>query len=508
MQRVLEHLLHYFVLTYGGKVVEVDGFRLKHIDQWRASRPQNLFDNLGSLSGYCNLKCKCCYDRGGALPLERSILSLSEARARVRHYNHETATGIITPVNHYAEPFCNPNLVEILRMVRQKSPNEEFLLYTNGSLLTQEMVRQLSKLKPVNLGVSLNSANPQIRRELMGDPHPERSIEAIKWLHEHRLRFGGSLIAWPSIPLDDIANTIFYLDQWRSISIVIHLPGYTRYFPEEMQFDTEAVWRRVVDLVKQLRSQVKTPLIFSIGPYATPTITPIVEGVYRNSPAERAGLQIGDRILSVDGKEVVTKLQTLQLLSPFEQKSKEPIRLTFQKEGEVYETALSYDCEIGDDWYPFKPAGYDLPPVASGIHLSQDFLVDYLITLLRLQRQKNARSVLLFSTPFIKPLLLQVLEAKSKIKAALEGFDLRIEIAPNRFWGGNVCLGDLNVVQDFIDHLNNKVLADKDYKPDLIIIPSSFTLGKGFDLVGISYLEIERQLGIPVEMLSCHKIAP
>ena len=239
-----------------------------------------------------------------------------------------------------------------------------------------------------------------------------------------------------------------------------------------------------------------------------PTITSIVEGIYRNSPADRAGLQIGDRILSVNEKEVVTKLQTLQLLSPFEQKSKEPIQLTFQREGVVYKTALSYDYQIDDDWYPFKPAGYELPPVASGIHLSQDFLVDYLITLLRLQRQNNARSVLLFSTPLIKPLLLQVLEAKTKIKAALEGFRMRIEIAPNRFWGGNVCLGDLNMVQDFIDHLKSEVLNDKDYKPDLIIIPSSFTIGKGFDLAGVSYLEIERQLGIPVELLSCHKIAP
>lgn len=507
MQRVLEYLLHYFVLSYRGEVVEVDGFRLKHIDRWRSSRPQSLFDNLGSPSGYCNLRCKFCYERSGALPLERSLLTLGEAAARARHYNHGTATGIITPINHYAEPFCNPNLIDILRLVREKSPQEEFLLYTNGSLFTEEIVKQLSELKPVNLGVSLNSANPSIRRQLMGDPNAERSIEAIKWLCEHRLRFGGSLVAWPSIPLDDMANTILYLDKWQSISIVIHLPSYTRYFPREMQFDTEAAWSRVVSLVKELRTTVKTPLLFSIGSYANPAITPIVEGIYRNSPAERTGLKIGDRILSVNGKEVVTKFQTLQLLSPLGQ-DQDPIPLTFRRDGAIWEAALSYDHEIGDDWYPFKPAGYGLPPFPSGIHLAQDFLVDYLITLLRLQRQKNAHSILLFSTPFIKPLLLQVLEVKTKIKAALEGMELRIEIAPNYFWGGNICIGDLNVVQDFIDHLKNHVLADKSYRPDLIIIPSSFTVGKGFDILGVSYLEIERQLGIPVELLPCHKIAP
>jgi hypothetical protein len=68
-------------------------------------------------------------------------------------------------------------------------------------------------------------------------------------------------------------------------------------------------------------------------------------------------------------------------------------------------------------------------------------------------------------------------------------------------------LGDLLVVQDFIDCIR-EYLARGNPRPDLVVIPSSpFALGEWKrDLTGRVYLDIERETGIPVELLECEPI--
>ena len=68
-------------------------------------------------------------------------------------------------------------------------------------------------------------------------------------------------------------------------------------------------------------------------------------------------------------------------------------------------------------------------------------------------------------------------------------------------------MGDLMVVQDFIDCIK-KYLEQYNKRPDLIVIPSSpFNLGQWRrDLTGRVYLDIEREVGIPVELLDCETI--
>ncbi|MDO8672237.1 MAG: hypothetical protein Q7O66_12555, partial [Dehalococcoidia bacterium] len=68
-------------------------------------------------------------------------------------------------------------------------------------------------------------------------------------------------------------------------------------------------------------------------------------------------------------------------------------------------------------------------------------------------------------------------------------------------------MGDLMVVQDFIDCVEDYLAAGNPL-PDLIVVPSSpFNLGRfNRDLTGRVYLDIERQLGIPVALLACETI--
>ena len=78
-------------------------------------------------------------------------------------------------------------------------------------------------------------------------------------------------------------------------------------------------------------------------------------------------------------------------------------------------------------------------------------------------------------------------------------------VMKNFFWGGNIILGDLMTVEDFIQGLIQRY--DKiARKPDLVIIPSSFLVDWGRDYTGKYYKEIERKTGLKIVLLKCSPI--
>ena len=114
----------------------------------------------------------------------------------------------------------------------------------------------------------------------------------------------------------------------------------------------------------------------------------------------------------------------------------------------------------------------------------------------------GAKRVLLLSSRLVKPVFQQLLQ-----ESALFGpIQIHIEVPQNRYFGGNIFMGDLLVVQDFIEAVREYL--GKNSPPDLIVIPSSpFSLGQWRrDLEGTVYTEIERAVGLPVALLDCEPI--
>jgi hypothetical protein len=114
----------------------------------------------------------------------------------------------------------------------------------------------------------------------------------------------------------------------------------------------------------------------------------------------------------------------------------------------------------------------------------------------------QARNVLLLSSRLVKPVFLQLLQESS----LFGGIQIQVEVPENRFFGGNICMGDLLVVHDFIQAI--KEYLRENPAPDLIIIPSSpFSLGQwGRDLEGRGFTEIERSVSVPIALLACEPI--
>ncbi|MDP2952133.1 MAG: hypothetical protein Q8O76_02300, partial [Chloroflexota bacterium] len=138
------------------------------------------------------------------------------------------------------------------------------------------------------------------------------------------------------------------------------------------------------------------------------------------------------------------------------------------------------------------------------VFLGTGFRASHLERLREIIASRGAKHVLLLSSRLVRPTLEEGLREASLLPPDVH---LEIEVPRNRFFGGNIFIGDLLVVQDFIDHIHDH-LARAAQKPDLIAIPSSpFSLGPWQrDLTGRPYLDIERAVGIPVELIECSPI--
>ena len=121
----------------------------------------------------------------------------------------------------------------MLKMLRAALPKTMLAITTNGTLLTEKVIRELAALTPLELTVSPNSATPQGRRILMHDEAPNRALQAVDGLARHDLPFHGSLVAMPHlVGFEDIKETVF---SWHGMGLLQYgffCPGYTKFAPK------------------------------------------------------------------------------------------------------------------------------------------------------------------------------------------------------------------------------------------------------------------------------------
>ena len=509
IKRILESLLSVITLESNGKPVKVDGFRLKDLNQWlvpSAGDPAEVFDHLATR---CDCDCSFCYLRGNppslALdqPRRKSEEEWQQARTRLKYFSPQGKRSLFPTLGSPYEILSHPRALELLRELRAKT-NRPFRLSTNGNRLTAEFIRNLSALKPVYLYLSLNSSSPARRKEIMGTRNPEAAIHALPLLKEQGIPFAVIIVPWPfpskEEMLSDLQETVAYAHRHDAHLVEVSLPGYSQYFSNSTLFDLEEVWSSVVSAIHFLRRGINTPLLikpslFDETKHEEKYNLPKVVGAVRNSPAANAGLKVGDLILSVGGLKVSSRPQARDLLHLHHQNRNPSVALFLQRAKEIIEIALPLD-RFG---YPYAPeTDHHLGIIFMGAGFRPSVLED----LKALITAHGAKRVLLLSSRLVKPVFQQLLQES----ALFGGLRIEVEVPQNRYFGGNIMMGDLLVVQDLIEAIREYL--KKNAPPDLVVIPSSpFSLGQWRrDLEGRVYTDIQRAVGLPVDLLDCEPI--
>jgi MoaA/NifB/PqqE/SkfB family radical SAM enzyme len=500
----LESLLTLVEFEEGGKPIEPDSFRLNNLSSWSFEKYNSVFDSLGSFSSHCNLKCKFCYEDGNPIGYEKTLLTLEEADTRTRYYRKNINKGLpLFRQRIYKEPFTNRDLLPILKNVRATCPEVEIHLTTNGSLLSEELLCELSELLPINLCISLNSSDPKLREELMLDKRSKKSIDMITKFQKYGLPYAGSIVAWPEINVGDIVRTIRFLDKNNARMIRISLPGFSKYYSLDPPFETKPTWQNILDKILPLREEISTPILILPSLYHSKAFLPEVAGIIRNSPAGRSGMRFGDIIITVNGQNTASRSEAQELL--FSGSRTGHVEVEFKRGEKTLRTALG-EAEASEQNYPYRPSGYPASKAhPMGIILVDDFNPMWLVNLLGKLATLKAENILLMTSAIMEPLVASLLDSISDLDQLLGGKNLFLWIPEHRFWGGNIILGDLYTCNDFIEGVKD-FARKNEIKPDLIVIPESFSPNGYTDMLGVSYSVIEHETGVPVLLAKCSTI--
>jgi wyosine [tRNA(Phe)-imidazoG37] synthetase (radical SAM superfamily) len=507
IKRQLASLLSVVSLERDNKVIEPDGFRLKDLKDWQVPAAGDPAEVFGYAAARCDARCVFCYAQGNPAAMPFSNLQRSpeeefeEIKTRLKYYSPRANLSLFPTLGNLYEVLAHPYAVETLRLLREKT-DKVFRIVTNGLSLTPETIAALAKLQPVYLYISLNSASPERHRKLMRTRKSDTVLNALPRLREKGIPYAVVIVPWVfdslQATLDDLVSTIGYCEPYQPHLIQINLPGYTQYFSDKKLFDRDEVWSAVVAQVREIRQTCAIPIIamptmYEENSYYDRKNEPRIIGMVKNSPAARAGLNIGDRITEINGLPVSSRPQARDLLSSLRDSNLKEILFVVERDGRL----LRLTANLDDFTYPYSP---DIDPHLGVIFLGMGFRVSCVEKLKAIIDSHQARRVLLLSSTLVRPVLEQCLRESHLLGAS--GLRLDIAVPPNRFLGGNIFMGDLLVVQDFIDCIK-EYLARGNQKPDLIIIPSSpFHLGRWKrDLTGRVYLDIEREVGIPVALL-------
>ena len=506
----LEGLLEVVDVETEGEAVQVDGFRLRNLRDWLSPSPCDPSEVFGYAGARCNCDCVFCCNKGNAPSVALGNLrrppqeEFEEMKTRLDYFLPKPGRCLFPSLGDIYEVMVHPHFLEVLRLMRERTPRP-FRITTNGNLLTPEMVAELEALKPVYLHLSLNSASVGRRATLMRGRRPEVGIDALPLLRNAAIPYAVVIVPWPvdsvEAMLDDLAPTVAYADANDAHLVQVNLPGYTRHFSDERVYDLEEVWSSVVTVVRRLRHDTGAPIVvmpsmYEENLYEETKNLPRVIGVVRNSPAERCGVMKGDELRKVGSIVISSRPQARDILSVIQQGDVRHSRLTVMREG----VPVELDIKLDDFSYPYSR---ETDRHTGIIFMGTGLRPSYLQNLRALTTSRGAREVLLLSSRLVAPTFGQ-LAAESHL---LGDVKLDVLIPENRFFGGNIFMGDLLVVQDFIDCIKAH-LCGGGTRPDLVVIPSTpFSLGGwGRDLTGRVYLDIERAVGIPVALLECSPI--
>lgn len=501
IESMLRSVLALVELEFEGEPVQVDGFRLRDLEDWRTVNETSLQQNLGSLSTVCNCHCRFCYEDGNPPDLfdkEPRFVSISEALTRRRHLHD--GRGLPRESKGFFEPLANPDFIALLEQVREQDREQLIDVTTNGALLTEELISRLADLRPVYVNVSLISSDETVRRRVMGDRLAGQAIRAIEVLRNREIPYMGTLVPWPEQGLEDITATLEYLDRHEARFIRVSMPGLTRHHPRYRAGVIEQWLPQVRDHVLSIRRRLATPVLISPYAHVTSSLDPVVEGVVRGSPAASVGVRLGDFLTSVDGTEVVSRAHAASLLDRAERvgvadveirRGAETVRLTLQEPPE------------GLDAYPYQPRGYrrlDFPGMRFGLVLPGSFHLQYVKQVHSAICGHRARRALVLVSPFYRDLVGDMFAGVPWP----DGAAVDLLVPTNEYFGGDVNIGDLWVLEDIAASV--RAYARDHGRPDLIILPSSFLSRWRRDLLGVPYTELERSLGIEVALVSCERI--
>lgn len=505
IRKQLESLLSVVELEYQGKPVKVDGFRLRNVGQWKVPKcddfdfVEDMLEYIGRMNR-CRARCHFCFFHGNP---PDSIFNSSyqpseeEIVTRLRYFSSSDPTMLFPTWVDFEEILGDERSFRLLCELR-KLTDECFVITTAGGMLTGELVEKLHRLEPLILRLSLNLSDVDKRQALMRDRRADIGVKALPLLRQAGISYWTSIVGWFGLDERDIRETIEYADSHQTMAVNIMLGSFTKHNAPPQADDWRQVWLDYQRIAEEMRGKVSCPVfivpaLFEENLRGTGWKEARVIGVVKNSPAHRAGVLPGDFIEAVEGRRPLSRAAMLLELCSREREGLASSVLVRRKDSSLTVLLSPEQCA-----YPYKSGA-----LAYGILMADGLHHKELGEIPELIRRHGASHTTIATSALVRPSLLAALD-EMEIETG-SGSRISVVTISSRYHGGNIIVGDLMACEDYIASLRAHI-EETGATPDLVIIPGSGLGDWKLDIAGKSYLEIERALDIPVEVLDNRRI--
>jgi hypothetical protein len=206
------------------------------------------------------------------------------------------------------EPLSHPDFATILQALRRKFPRTPIQLTSNGTHLTRELVKLLADSQPLELMISLNSAEPRLRRQLMGPHRAEETLAQLASLPAG-VPWHASIVLMPQVTgWGDVEDTIHWAQSQGAKSIRLLRPGFSRLAPVDWQALASVPGEarlRMADWRRRFKAAI------TLEPPGVTDLVPEVAGILPGSPAEGL-IQPGDVVVSVGCKQPFSRVEAFR----------------------------------------------------------------------------------------------------------------------------------------------------------------------------------------------------
>ena len=223
-------------------------------------------DNQLPISSTCNGRCIFCSNKmnpfpiytEGFRPIEdvKKGLTLLTGTSEIRM--GDSLPGRISE----GEALLHPQILDILKLVRERFPATLIQISTNGVALTEDMAEKLVPFKPLKFTVSYHSDKPEnwCRIFSLGEEKFKAARASFFHLVKRGFAVEAALVPLPAfVGYEDIENTIKVLRMFTN-KIIIYPPGYSKLVTEDLRKIMEVDFEELSRFISAMRKKHKVAL--------------------------------------------------------------------------------------------------------------------------------------------------------------------------------------------------------------------------------------------------------
>ena len=228
---------------------------------YEASLFRRLPSVIVEITRRCNLHCKHCYNNSGRK--REDELTFEEIKKMI---DELAGMGVLNIVLTGGEPLLHPHIFDIIEHIRSKPMS--CMVFTNGTLITKEIVQKFKELSILSVAASIDSAAPETNDSFRGVPGSfEKTVKAIKMLKKAGISVRVNVCIHKGI-LNEIVGVLNLFKEWKIDEYTMWPVTYTGRSEESDFTVTPEEYKKVLKQVKAYESK-ETRKEFSYSPRQT-----------------------------------------------------------------------------------------------------------------------------------------------------------------------------------------------------------------------------------------------